>query len=268
MIPIFRPMMVRQRHPRLNDYLSRFTALGGTMSGDQINALQTLFNGLWIDGLITGNLAVSSSDLLQYFNIFAAPVGSTIAQIQEPQCRPTGATGTNNGFVSGDLTSAGMISSGTKRYDAGFAPASVMSTTSAHISIHINSATSVAATRVVGCTNTYIYYEVSGGSYIGGAFHDDTNQIFQSRSLTAPFFFVGGRTGSTQELTINGTTVTQSANSTAPSSSVNLCFGNTSNGTKPVTDRYTFESCGYYLNSTQKANLRTRVLAFNTAIGR
>lgn len=275
MIPACRPMLVRQRHPRLNDYLARFTALGGSMSGNRINSLRTLFDGLWTDGLITGNLAVTSSDILQYFNPFApSSVSSTIAQVLEPPCRPTGVTGTNNGFVSGDYTTAGMISSGSKGYDPGFKPSDVMATDSAHISIYITSFVSGTNYRILGIDGTNqadIYW--SGNNDFGVSLHRQSlaekYQGSLSYSAGSKYMLIGNRLSGTLTAFVNGTGYTgTTSDTTAPISTQNLVFGTNDNYNSPVTDRYGWESCGYGMTSTQMTNLQSRVTTFNTAIGR
>lgn len=257
-------------HPRLSRYISRLGSLGLYLgiSNPIVVALNTLFKGLQTDGLITSSPTPTGSDLIQYANIFPYhSSGANANTVVEPLWRPTGTTGTNNGFVTGDLTLTGMLSSGTKRYDSGIKPSNVMTLESSHLALYITNYTGGTATRSIGSASTYGTY--SGNNDAKILMHGGTEQSFTGLSFTTKNFLVWQRNAGNLQFNLNGATQSIAiGDTTAPSTTDNLFFGNNPAGTTPIIDSYGWESCGYALSSAQIAALKSRIETFNTAIGR
>jgi hypothetical protein len=238
--------------PDAQAFFNRVTAAGGTLSGTEETAVNTLVVQMKADGIWTAMRAVYPM------------VGASAAACAQ-NLKSSSFTGT---FTSGwTFASTGVTPNGTSAYmDTTLIPSTSLSTSSAHLSFYSRSSSSLNQYEFAR-SNYALIVQYSGNTFYvnldaGGSYAASTT------NTNGTGFYIGSR--------LNNTTVqgfknnSKIINSALPSTLVtqSLYIGGNGLPTNYSTKECALASIGDGLTDTQASNFYTAVQAFQTTLSR
>jgi hypothetical protein len=231
-------------------FFDRVTTAGGTLSSTEKNAVNTLVLKMKTDGIWTPMKAIYPM------------VGASAAACAQ-NLKSSSFTGT---FSAGQWTfaSTGVQSpSANGHMNTGLLPTTNLSTSSAHLSVYINTAPNGQQFLANGAlsgllqTNGGLIYGSLGGSFVSVSNVDN-----------AAFYMVNRPSGTTLKL-IKNASVQLTATNAGTSYAANNFLLNAYTTTANINNcRYAFASIGDGLSDTESSNLYTAVHSFNTTLSR
>ena len=242
-------------------FFNRVTAAGGTLTGTEEDAINTLV------------IQMKSANIWNAMKAVYPMVGSSAAACAQ-NLKSASFTGT---FSSGwTFASTGVTPNGTSAYmNTGFAPSSNLTANNSSIGYYggttgtsIKCAMGATSVSISSCFEIYPAY--TGYGVFGDVF--DGSGTFTANTNAAGFIFAYRTSSSTQKKhSVRGTitTLSENTNATAITSNVSLAARNVNGLFQDYSNfQHRFSFIGDGLTDTQASDLYTAVQAFQTTLSR
>jgi hypothetical protein len=162
-------------------------------------------------------------------------------------------------------SSNGAKGNGTNAYaDTGLNPSTVLSVSSAHISLYTN--TTPDGDVMIGNGALSLFLQNDTGILYGSL--ANTSYISTSHTNSAAFYMVNRPNGSSQKLIKNSSIIASNTATGSSYSSSNILLSSYATSSAFSDVRNAFTSIGDGLTDTEAANLYTAVQIFNTTLSR
>lgn len=237
--------------PDAQAFFDRVATAGGTLTTTEKNAVNQLVLDMKSAGIWTSMKAVYPM------------VGASAAACAQ-NLKSSSFTGS---FTSGwTFASTGVTGNGTSAYmDTQLLASTSLSTTSAHLSVYINTAPNGNQFLAHGSLDGFL--QTSGGQIYGSL----ANTAFSNVANTdnAAFYMINRPNSTNQKLIKNSTIALDSSRTSVSYSSTQNMLLNAYTTTTFINNcRYAFASIGNGLTDTQASNFYTAVQTFNTTLSR